>query len=86
LEQIPHCSVLWLGLGKMGTSQCWPNSISCGQATTLLKFAKSVRDSNASAALVEKAADLRDRVDETMPPVDPSPHALDVEPPAQSSA
>jgi hypothetical protein len=41
------------------------------QATTLLKFAKSVRDPNVSAALVEKAAELRDRVDETMPPVDP---------------
>jgi hypothetical protein len=37
------------------------------QATTLLKFAKSIRDPNVSAALVEKAADLRDLVDETMP-------------------
>ena len=56
------------------------------QATTLLKFAKSVRDPNVSAALAEKAADLRDRVDETTPPVDPSPHAPGVEPPAWSSA
>ena len=31
------------------------------QATTLLKFAKSVRNPNVPAALVEKAADLRDR-------------------------
>ena len=31
------------------------------QATTLLKFAKSVSNPNVSAALVEKAADLRDR-------------------------
>jgi hypothetical protein len=46
------------------------------QATTLLKFAKSVRDPNVSAALVEKVADLRDRVDETIPPVDPSPRQM----------
>jgi hypothetical protein len=56
------------------------------QAATLLKFAKSVRDPNVSAALVEKAAGLRDRVDKTMPPVDPSPHAPDIELPAWSSA
>jgi hypothetical protein len=47
------------------------------QATTLLKFAKSVRDPNVSAALVEKAADLKDRV-ETIPPSDQSPLAPDI--------
>jgi hypothetical protein len=46
------------------------------QATTLLKFAKSVRDPNVSAALVEKAADLRDRGEETTPPGDPSPRQM----------
>jgi hypothetical protein len=46
------------------------------QATTLLKFSKSVRDPNVSAALVEKAADLRDRADGTMPPVDPNPRQM----------
>jgi len=46
------------------------------QATTLLKFAKSARDPNVSAVLVEKAAELRDRVEETMPPVDPSPRQM----------
>jgi hypothetical protein len=55
------------------------------QATNLLKFAKSVRDPNVSAALVEEGADLTDRLDETMPPVDPN-QAPDLEPAAQPGA
>jgi hypothetical protein len=50
------------------------------QATILLKFAKSVRDPNVSAALVEKAAALKERLDETIPPPDQSPLVPDVEP------
>ena len=50
------------------------------QAMTLLKFAKSTKDPNISAALVDKAADLKSRIDETVPPSDLSHHASDVEP------
>jgi hypothetical protein len=50
------------------------------QATILLKFAKSVRDPNVSAALVEKAAALKEQLDETIPPPDQSPLVPDVEP------
>jgi hypothetical protein len=75
LEQIPHCSVLWLGLVTMGKAVLGQQYLA-RQATTLLKFAKSVRDPNVSAARVEKATDLRDRVDETMPPVDPGPRQM----------
>jgi hypothetical protein len=33
------------------------------QVTTLLKLARSVRDPNISAALIDKAADIKDRYD-----------------------
>ena len=48
------------------------------QATTLLKFAKSTNNPELAAVLIEKAADLKSQVDETMPS-DPSPLAPDVE-------
>jgi len=51
------------------------------QAMTLLKFAKSTNDPNVAAALIEKAADLKSKVDESIAP-DPTPLAPDVEPPA----
>jgi hypothetical protein len=37
------------------------------QATILLKFAKSTSDPQLAAALIEKAADLKSQLDETMP-------------------
>jgi hypothetical protein len=48
------------------------------QAATLLKFAKSTKNPDLAAVLVEKAADLKSQVDE-LPAPDPSPQALDVE-------
>jgi hypothetical protein len=53
------------------------------QATTLLKFAKSTKNPDLAAVLIEKAADLKSQL-ETMPP-DPSPLAPDVEPADQSA-
>lgn len=50
------------------------------QATTLLKFASSTTNAKLAAVLVEKAADLKSKVDETKPPPDQSPRAPDVEP------
>ena len=47
------------------------------QATILLKFAQTTSDPKVAAALVEKAADLKARVEHAP---DPSPHAPDVEP------
>jgi hypothetical protein len=52
------------------------------QAIILLKFAKTVSDPKVSAALIEKAAELKDRVDDTVelePHRDRSPKAPDVE-------
>ena len=50
------------------------------QAATLLKFAKTTRDPNVAAGLVEKAADLKSKVDETSAGEDATPQAADVEP------
>jgi hypothetical protein len=69
-----------VGAGNNGDKPVLGQQYLVRQATTLLKFAKSVRDPNVSAALVEKAADLKAQMDETMPPVDPGLQAQDVEP------
>jgi hypothetical protein len=50
------------------------------QASFLLKFAQTTSDPQVAAALVEKAADLKARLDQSDRP-DPSPRAPDVEPP-----
>lgn len=49
------------------------------QATTLLKFARSTANPELSAVLIEKAAELKSRVDGTGAP-DHSLQAPDVEP------
>jgi hypothetical protein len=50
------------------------------QATALLKFAHETNNPRLAAVLVEKAAHLKSRVDETVPSHDISPKAPDVEP------
>jgi len=53
------------------------------QAAILLGLAKATRDPKISAALLDKAADLKLQVDKPgAPPPDLSPLAPDVEPPA----
>jgi hypothetical protein len=56
------------------------------QTSALIKFAQTTINPKLAAVLVHRAADLKAQLDETMPPVDPSLQAPDVEPPAQSSA
>jgi hypothetical protein len=48
------------------------------QATTLIKFAQATTDPQVVAGLVEKAANLKSRVDEQT--IDRSPRAPDVQP------
>lgn len=48
------------------------------QASILLKFAQTTSDPQVAAALVEKAVDLKARVEQGP---DPSPHPPDGEPP-----
>ena len=55
------------------------------QAATLLRFAKSTQNPELAAFLIERAADLKLQVDETMPAPDQSPVAPDVEPVDQSA-
>jgi hypothetical protein len=55
------------------------------QAKTLLEFAKSTRNPHLAAVLVEKAADLTAKVDETVPTRDVTPRAPDVDLPPQAS-
>jgi hypothetical protein len=50
------------------------------QAITLLKLAKTTKDPNVAAGLLDKAADLKARVDDSTVS-DPTPLAPDVEPP-----
>jgi hypothetical protein len=50
------------------------------QATTLLMLAKSTTDANVAAALINMAADLKSRLDESGVP-DPTSRAPDIEPP-----
>jgi hypothetical protein len=52
------------------------------QAATLLKYARSTSDPKIAAALLEIAADLEARADESRSPPDSGPRAPDVERPA----
>ena len=49
------------------------------QAAILFKFAKVTKDPKVSAALLEKAADLKLQVDEPRTPLDLTPQAPDVQ-------
>jgi len=51
------------------------------QATILLNLAKTTKDRTISAALIDKAADIKLRVDELGAPPDWTPLAPDIEPP-----
>jgi hypothetical protein len=52
------------------------------QAAILFRFAKATKDPKISAALMEKAADLKLQVDDPSASRDLSPQAPDVEPPS----
>jgi hypothetical protein len=52
------------------------------QAAILFRFAKATSDPRISAALMEKAADIKLRVDEPAASSDLTPRAPDVEPPS----
>ena len=52
------------------------------QAAILFGIAKATKDPEMSAALMDKAADIKSKVDELGPSRDLSPLAPDVEPPA----
>jgi hypothetical protein len=53
------------------------------QAAILFGIAKATSDAKMSAALMDKAADVKSKVDELAAPLDLTPLAPDVEPPAK---
>jgi hypothetical protein len=71
-----------VALGYHGESTVIGKQYLVRQAVTLLKFAKSTQDPKMAAALVEKAADLKDQVDEAIPRSDLTPLAPDIESPS----
>jgi hypothetical protein len=52
------------------------------QAAILFGIAKATKDPKISAALMDKAADLKSKVDELGAPLDIAQLALDIEPPS----
>ena len=52
------------------------------QAAILFGIAKATKDPKMSAALMDKAADIKSKVDELGAPLDLTPRAPDVEPPS----
>ena len=68
-------------VGYHGESKVIGKQYFVRQATILFKFAKATKDPKISAALLDKAADLKQRVDEPGAQPDPGPLATDTEPP-----
>jgi hypothetical protein len=52
------------------------------QAAIMFGIAKATKDPKISAALMDKAADLKSKVDEPAAPLDLAPLAPDIEPPS----
>jgi hypothetical protein len=52
------------------------------QAAILFRFAKAIKDPQISAALMEKAADIKLRVDDPVATCDLTPQAPDFKPPS----
>jgi hypothetical protein len=68
-------------LGYHGENKVIGKEYFVRQAAILFKFAKATKDPKISAALLEKAADLKLQVDESGTPPDLTPLAPDIEPP-----
>jgi hypothetical protein len=68
-------------VGYHGESQVIGKQYFVRQAAILFKFAKATKDPKVSAALLDKAADLKQQVDEPGAQQDLSPLAPDIEPP-----
>ena len=69
-------------VGYRGESQVIGKEYFVRQAAILFGLAKATTDPKISAALLDKAADLKSQVDEPGAPPDSTPLAPDVEPPA----
>jgi hypothetical protein len=82
LEQIPNFRVVGSALGYHGEISVIGKEYFVRQAVILFGLAKATTDPKISAALLDKAADLKLQVDEPGAPPHPMPLAPDIEPPA----
>ena len=69
-------------LGTRGKIHVIGKAYFVNQAAILFRFAKATKDPKISAALMEKAADLKSRVDDPTVSRDLTPLAPDIEPPS----
>ena len=81
MERNPTSAVWKVGAGIPGENTVIGREYFLRQAAILFKFAKITKDPKISAALLEKAADLKLQVDEPGTPPDLTPPAPDIEPP-----
>lgn len=79
---IPALQRFWAGKVTRRGNKVASSQYIVRQIATLLKFAKTTSDPGIAAALVEKATNLKDRIDETLPAPDVGSRAPDVEPTA----
>ena len=80
-NKCPNSRVIASALGDQGKEKVIGKEYFVRQATILFKFAKTTKDPKISAALLDKAADLKQQVDEPGAQRDLSHLALDIEPP-----
>jgi len=82
-ELLPNSCMAWVARwDTMGELQVIGKAYLVRQAAILFRFAQATKDPKISAALMEKAADLKLRVDDPSASPDLTPVAPDVEPPS----
>ena len=82
MEQIPNSRVVGSALGYHGEITVIGKEYFVRQAMILFGLAKATTDPRISAALLDKAADLKLKVDQPGAPPHAMPLAPDIEPPA----
>ena len=82
LEQCSNSGVIASALGYHGENKVIGKQYFVRQAAILFGLARATTDPKISAALLEKAADVKLRVDEPGALPDSTPRAPDIEPPA----
>jgi hypothetical protein len=78
---MPDFCVDYAALGYYGETQLIGKQYFVRQAAILFGIAKATKDPKISAALMDKAADLKSKVDGPGAPLDLTPLAPDIEPP-----
>jgi hypothetical protein len=80
-NKCPDSRVIASALGYQGKAKVIGKQYFVRQAAILFGIAKATKDPKISAALMDKAADLKSKVDGLGAPLDLTPLAPDIEPP-----